>query len=92
MQVYLTAIIKTKPEFHEEIKALLLALPAKSMQEEACIRYEVYQDATDGSTFVFQELWRDREGLENHNIQPYSQEFFASFDKLQGDPILYISQ
>jgi len=91
MQVYLTAIVKVKPEFYEELKAFLLALPEKSVKEEACIRYEVYQDSQDSNTFIFQELWKSKEGLDLHNQQSYSQEFFASFDKLEREPILYIS-
>ncbi|SFF07798.1 Quinol monooxygenase YgiN [Chitinophaga sp. CF118] len=92
MPVYLTAIVKVKPEFHNEMKAMLLALPVRSVKEEACIRYEVHQNVDDEDMFIFHELWENIEGLDKHNQQPYSQEFFASFEKLQEKPTVYISK
>ena len=91
MSLYLTAIIKAKPAFQEEVGALLSSLVEKTTQEEACIRYEMYQDNKDNNTYIFQELWKNQEGLDHHYQQPYMKAFLAIFDKLQEEPILYIS-
>lgn len=92
MSIYLTVIVKAKPEHHPEIKTLLYSLPEFSKKEEACIEYDVHQSIDDENTFILNEKWKTLEGLSLHNEQAYSKEFFASFDKLQENPIIYRSK
>lgn len=92
MRIFLTAIIKVKPEFQKEMDTFLRSLPAQSIQEEACVAYDVHQSIDDENLYIFNEEWKSQEGLDSHNKQPYSQEFFASFDKLQEDPTIYLSK
>jgi len=92
MSIYLTAIIKAKPEHQEEIKAMLEGLPEHSKKEASCIQNDVHQSIDDKNTFILNEEWKDLAGLDFHNEQPYSKEFFASFDKLQEKPVIYISR
>ncbi|MCQ9636356.1 antibiotic biosynthesis monooxygenase [Chryseobacterium sp. WG14] len=92
MSIFLTAIVKAKPEHLEEIKSMLEALPSASRQEEACIRYDVHQSIDDENVFILNEEWTNAEGLAVHNEQPYSKAFFASFDRLQENPIIYLSK
>lgn len=92
MSIYLTVIVKAKPEHHQEIKTLLYRLPELSKKEEACIEYDVHQSIDDENTFILNEKWETLEGISLHNEQAYSKEFFASFDKLQENPIIYRSK
>lgn len=92
MSIYLTVVVKAKPEHQQEIKTLLYSLPELSKKEDACIEYDVHQSIDDENTFILNEEWESLEGLSLHNEQPYSKEFFASFDKLQENPILYRSK
>lgn len=92
MSIYLTAIVKVKPEYRAEIKAMLEGLPERSKKEASCIQYDVHQSIDDNNTFILNEEWEDLEGLDLHNEQPYSKEFFASFDKLQEKPAIFISR
>lgn len=92
MSIYLTVIVKAKPEHHQEIKTLLYSLPELSKKEEACIEYDVHQSIDDENTFILNEKWETLEGISLHNEQAYSKEFFASFDKLQENPIIYRSK
>ena len=92
MSIYLTVIVKAKLEHHPEIKTLLYSLPELSKKEEACIEYDVHQSIDDENTFILNEKWKTLEGLSLHNEQAYSKEFFASFDKLQENPIIYRSK
>lgn len=89
MRIYLTVVVKAKPEHQQEIKTLLYSLPELSIQEEACIEYDVHQSIDDENTFVLNEKWESLAGLNLHNEQVYSKQFFASFDKLQEKPIVY---
>ncbi len=92
MCIYLTVIVKAKPEYQQEIKNLLYRLPELSKREDACICYEVHQSIDDENTFILNEEWQSLKGLYLHNEQAYSKAFFASFDKLQEQPAIYRSR
>jgi quinol monooxygenase YgiN len=92
MSIYLTVIVKAKPEYQQEIKILLSGLPELSRKEDACIQYDVHQSIDDENLFILIEEWESLDGLSLHNEQSYSKEFFASFDKLQEQPIIYRSK
>lgn len=92
MNIYLTVVVKAKPEHQQEIKTLLQSLPELSKKEDACIEYDVHQSIDDENVFILNEKWESLEGLERHNEQTYSKEFFASFDKLQEPPMVYRSK
>lgn len=92
MSIYLTVVVKAKPEHQQEIKKLLYSLPELSKKEDACIEYDVHQSIDDDNIFILNEKWKSLDGLNLHNEQSYSKEFFASFNKLQEQPIMYRSK
>lgn len=92
MSIYLTVIVQAKPEHQQEIKELLYSLPELSKKEEACIEYDVHQSIDDENTFILNEKWESVDGLNLHNEQSYSKAFFASFEKLQEQPVMYRSK
>ncbi len=75
MSIYLTALLQCKPGEAEKVKPLLLDLVAASLQEEACLQYELYQDSGNENQFIFHETWRDAAGLEQHAQQPHYKKF-----------------
>ncbi|WP_295717766.1 putative quinol monooxygenase [Mucilaginibacter sp.] len=83
MKIYLTALVKSKPGFTEEIKGYLDALVAGSIKEEACLQYELYQSTEDETQFIFHETWASQEGLDIHAKQPHIKLFIE-----QVSPIL----
>jgi len=91
MSIYLTVVVKAMPEHRQEVKDLLYTLPGLSKKENACVEYDVHHSIDDENTFILNEKWESLEGLSLHNEQPYSKEFFALFDKLQENPIVYRS-
>lgn len=91
MNVYVTAVIKSKPEFTAEIKALLETLVTETRKEAACIKYDLHVSIEDSSVFVFYEIWQHQEGLTLHNQQPHIVAFRqAAVDKLQEAPLLFV--
>lgn len=93
MNIYLTAIIKSKPEFLDEVTSVLENMLQKTRKEEACLLYNLHQRIEDKTVFVFYEIWADPSGLEQHNQQSYIKEFRElSKDKLQEPPQIYICQ
>ncbi len=92
MNIYLTIIVKAKLEHLQDIKTLLYRLPELSLKEKGCIEYDVHQSIDDQTNFILNEKWESLESLFFHNQQDYSKEFFASFNKLQEQPIMYRSK
>lgn len=88
MSIYLTAIIKSKPNGVDQLRMVLLDMVANSRREEACIQYDLHEAAAD-FTFVFQEEWKNQAGLDQHNQQPYILAFVAQADSLTDDMVIY---
>jgi len=86
-QINITAIIKSLPEKTEEMKAFLLELVAGSTKEEACIQYDLHQDAESPNVFVFHEIWKDAENLELHTKTPHFVKFVHDSASLLAEPL-----
>lgn len=93
MNIYLTATLNSKPEFTEEVKAVLQTMVVESRKEKACIQYDLHQGIKDETLFVFQEIWESEAALQEHNQQPYIQAFEKLIDeKLQGKPLIHFTE
>lgn len=93
MKIYITAIIRAKEEFRTEVLALLQDMVKETRKEEACELYRLHQSIEDQNQFIFYEIWRDQEGLAQHEQQLYIQKFKTLAEtKLQKKPELYITQ
>lgn len=90
MKIHLTAVIKAKEEHQKEVLEVLQNMVKETRKEEACELYSLHQGIEDKNQFVFYEIWKSKEGLEQHNQQPYIQAFGALVDeKLQEKPQIY---
>ncbi len=93
MKIYLTAIIKAKEEHRNEVLEVLQNMVKETVKEEANELYTLHQGIEDKNQFVFYEIWKNKEGLEQHNQQPYIQAFVALVDeKLQEKPQIYLTE
>ncbi|WP_313386390.1 putative quinol monooxygenase [Chishuiella sp.] len=93
MKIYVTAIVKSKPEFREELKAILDNLVVETRKENASILYDLHRSIEDENTFVFYEIWENKEGLDQHNKQPHIQKFVDFIDgKLQEAAQIYVTK
>ncbi len=91
MKIYITAIIKSKPEYTEEVLAVLENMVIKTREEKASIQYHLHQGIEDKNLFVFYEIWEHQQGLALHNEQPYIQAFIQLAErKLQEKPVVYL--
>ncbi|MGJ1267527.1 putative quinol monooxygenase [Sphingobacterium spiritivorum] len=89
MNIYLTAIIKAKREYRDEVLEILKNMVSKTMQESACQKYDLHEDLEDPNRFVFYEIWQDQQGLDIHNQQSYILDFVADVpEKLQEAPLI----
>lgn len=92
MKIYLTAIIKSKPEFLQELKNVLENMVIHTRKEPACLQYDLHQSISDENTFVFYEIWENQSGLDHHNNQPYIKDFIELVsEKLVQLPEVYLT-
>ncbi|RZL39798.1 MAG: antibiotic biosynthesis monooxygenase [Pedobacter sp.] len=93
MKIYLTAVIKSKPECFEEVALVLKNMVVHTRKETACLQYDLHQDMNDKNVFVFYEIWQNQRGLDLHNEQSYIKEFVAlANDKLEEKPAIYLTE
>lgn len=93
MKIYLTAVIKAKEEHRNEVLEVLQNMVKQTGKEDANELYTLHQGIEDKNQFVFYEIWKSKEGLEQHNQQPYIQAFGALVnEKLQEKPQIYLTE
>ena len=93
MKIYLTAIIKAREECRNEVLEQLQHMVSETVKEEANELYSLHQDIENPNCFVFYEIWKNKEGLDLHNQQPYIQAFGKLIDeKLQEKPQLFLTE
>ena len=56
---------KAKPGRADEVRPILKSLLIPTLAEEGCLRYEM-NESEDGQSWVFTELWENRELWERH--------------------------
>jgi quinol monooxygenase YgiN len=76
------AIAETSPDKAEELKFVCLGLIEPTRQEEGCISYELFQDATNAGRFTFIENWQSREHLDVHLKTPHLVAAATAFSKI----------
>ncbi|NLA47988.1 MAG: antibiotic biosynthesis monooxygenase [Bacteroidales bacterium] len=92
MEIYITAVLKAKPEHLEEVITKLKNVVAQSRKEEANILYNLHQAVDDRNTLTLYEVWRDEAGLAAHNEQTYFKELGGLFEtKLQQAPVILLT-
>lgn len=93
MKIYLTAIIKAKEEYRNDVLEVLQNMVAETQKEEANELYTLHQGIEDKNQFIFYEIWKSEQGLERHNEQPYIQAFGDLVnEKLQEKPQIYLTE
>nr|WP_322626004.1 putative quinol monooxygenase [uncultured Flavobacterium sp.] len=89
MNVYLTAIVKAKPEHIAEVITVLQSMVANTRTETGNLKYDLHRDKDNENTFVFYEIWESEEILAQHNTQPYIKAFIDIIpEKLQEPPVI----
>jgi len=92
MKIHLTAIIKAKEEYREEVASILQNMVHQTRKEEACELYNLHQGLVDENLFIFYEIWKSKEGLAAHNEQPYIKAFGElATEKLQEQPTIILT-
>ncbi|WP_315764417.1 MULTISPECIES: putative quinol monooxygenase [unclassified Bradyrhizobium] len=77
-----TALLKAKPGRASELIALLRALANHSRSEPGNLRWDLWQDQSDKTTFIIDELYKDAASVEAHRATPHYREYASRVDEL----------
>jgi quinol monooxygenase YgiN len=66
----------------EELSALL----DPTRKEDGCVRYDLHRSLDDPGVFVFYEIWKSRQDLDQHLAMPYLQNLLGKAEELFADP------
>lgn len=64
--IVITAIIKSKPDYENELFEVLHQVVHPSRNESGCITYKLHKSLDEQGVFVFYEIWQDEESLKKH--------------------------
>lgn len=73
--VIIAAKMHVKRECVGDFKRLAAPLIETTRQEEGCLEYNLYQDASDSTVFFFYEVYADRAAQELHSGSDYLARF-----------------
>lgn len=76
----IVASIKAKPDRVDFVKAELLKLIDITRSEEGCITYDLHQDNTDPTHFLFYENWESRPLWLSHMGAPHLGAYLEATD------------
>lgn len=82
--ISITALFKSKPETREQLHGMLNHLVTETRKEGACVRYDLH---AGDNVFIIWEEWKDQQGFDIHNNQPYLLDFIAKSESLVAAPI-----
>ena len=68
------ATITAQPDKADELKCILLGLVEPTRSEAGCISYQLFQNSSDASDFVFVEEWASDAALDQHMTTPHVQD------------------
>ncbi len=66
MKIDVVAHIQAKPGQEAAVRAVLEGFIAPTLEENGCLRYDLFVDADDPTKFTFIEEWASRDALDAH--------------------------
>jgi quinol monooxygenase YgiN len=77
-----TALLKARPGKEGELIALLRSLASNSRSEPGNLRWDLWQDQHDETTFIIDELYRDIDSVRAHRATPHFQNYASRINEL----------
>jgi quinol monooxygenase YgiN len=81
-QMKTTALLKALPGKAGELATLLRALASHSRSEPGNLRWDLWQDQNDETTFIVDELYRDIDSVRVHRATPHYQNYASRINEL----------
>lgn len=82
IQMKTTALLKARPGKTDELVVLLRSLAGHSRSEPGNLRWDLWQDLHDETTFVIDELYADIASVQAHRATSHYQDYASRIDGL----------
>lgn len=69
--------MKVKPNNIEALRKAADPFFQKTRREPGCVLYDLYQGARDGHFFIFHEVWKDQQAINDHIASAHFNEFMG---------------
>ncbi|MCV9942160.1 antibiotic biosynthesis monooxygenase [Rhizobium sp. WYCCWR 11279] len=89
--VKITAILTARPDKAEGLKALLLGMAPHCRSEQGNLRWDIWQDQSQPSRYVLDELYRDTAAVAAHRETPHYKDYRARIEDLADRSALVLS-
>ena len=76
------AILAAKPGKAEDLKALLFGMAPHCRAEPGNLHWDIWQDRTESSRFVLDELYKDADAVAAHRETPHFKNYLAKVNDL----------
>jgi len=76
------ATFRAKVGLEEIVQNELSSLLSPTRQEAGCIQYDLHQAMDDPKVFVFYEIWKSKQALDDHLAKPYLQSLIGKVAEL----------
>lgn len=77
-----SAFFKAKPGKAVELESLLRGMTAPSRSEPGNLRYDLWQDQSDPTAYVIDELYVDDDAVAAHRASPHFQNYLSKINEL----------
>jgi len=77
-----TALLKAQPGKVDELVTLLRNLASHSRSEPGNLRWDLWQDQHDETTFIIDELYKDSDSVQGHRATPHFQNYASRINEL----------
>jgi quinol monooxygenase YgiN len=82
------AFLEAKKGHGEELMNILLALVKPTLEEDGSIAYVPHFSIDNPDEILFDELWSDKEAIDNHLRQPYMKDLLPKIQHLLAKPLV----
>ena len=80
--VKVVAKITAKRDKVEDLKSILLGVVGPTRTEKGCVSYQLLQNKTDESDFVFVEEWTSDAAIDNHMTTAHVQDALTKIESM----------
>jgi quinol monooxygenase YgiN len=83
---YIVATIYPKPGKEKALKDAILKNIPNVRKEKGSIRYDLHELKSDGTKFLFYEIWADKAAFEAHKVAPHMSAYRENTKDLIASP------
>jgi quinol monooxygenase YgiN len=80
--VKIIAVLTARPDAADRLRVLLDGMLAPSRAEPGNLRYDLWQDGSEPTRFVLDELYADADAVAAHRATPHFQAYLAAINDL----------